>query len=73
MKGTIVKNDDGISINTEKGNFEIHKDSKNRNLKNYKSGDEVDVVLTKENNSDLKCLSRFKPDDFDESLKAKIV
>lgn len=73
MKGTIIKNDDGISIKTENGRFEIHRDSRNRNLKNYKNGDEVNIVLAKEDDSDLKCLSRFKPDDFNDSLKAKII
>jgi hypothetical protein len=73
MKGTIIKNNNSISIKTEKGNFEIHEDSRNRNLKKYKNGDEVNVVLIKEDVSDLKCLSRFKPDDFNDTLKAKIV
>jgi len=72
MKGIIIKNDNGILIKTEKGNFEVHRDSRNRNLKNYNNGDEVNVVLTKEDNSDLECLTRFKPNDFDNTPKAKI-
>lgn len=73
MKGTVIKNDNGISIKTEKGIYEIHSDSRNRNLKSYKNGDEVNVVLKQEDESDLKCLSRFKPDDFSDKLKAKII
>jgi len=45
MKG-IIRIKKGIEIETEKGLFNLHESSFGRHLKNYRDGDEVNVVLT---------------------------
>lgn len=48
MKGILVKGDGPITVKTDKGDFNLHKNSFGRHLKDYKDGEDVEVQLASE-------------------------
>lgn len=73
MRGTLVKSAGSITVKTDKGEFMIHKNSRNRKLKEYKDGEEVEVQLSTEG-CPYDYTSRCTPDrcDCNTKLYAKI-